>query len=223
MKAYGSLSSRLNRLMQALAVMTLVGLVGTALVPVQAYRLSFAIVLASVLAFLHLQAGRQVSRLQKAAVRDELTGLYNYRYFQWRLAEELGRARRYGSPVSLLIIDTDNFKEFNDRYGHLTGDRVLSSLARALVETVRETDCVSRYGGDEFVVILIETAEQEARSVAERIRRQVEDTSWVDGHTGRLTVSIGVAGYNGESEREFFQKADAGLFRAKTGGGNQVG
>ncbi len=157
---------------------------------------------------------------------DQLTGLHNYRFFQMTLEREVQRVKRYGTPLSLVIFDVDNFKQFNDRYGHLAGNRALVLVARALVSSVRDTDTVVRYGGEEFVAILPETTKTGALRVAERARRRVE-TGLVKisgGRSGVVTVSGGVAQFEvdaGTSE-ELVKKADRALYISKSRGKNMV-
>ncbi len=157
---------------------------------------------------------------------DQLTGLHNYRFFQMTLEREVQRVKRYGTPLSLVIFDIDNFKQFNDRYGHLAGNRALVLVARALVSSVRDTDTVVRYGGEEFVAILPETTKTGALRVAERARRRVETglVKFSGGRSGVVTVSGGVAQFEvdaGTSE-ELVKRADRALYISKSRGKNMV-
>ena len=113
------------------------------------------------------------ARLAQLAVTDGLTGLYNHRHFHERLALEVERSQRSGLPLSLLMLDVDHFKQFNDTFGHPAGDEVLRQLARVLADTRRANDVVARYGGEEFAVILVDTAKFTAAKVAERVRERV--------------------------------------------------
>ncbi len=171
------------------------------------------------------------SRLYKLtsrlSVTDELTGLYNYRYLQHRLAEEVERARRYQHEVSLLMIDTDQFKQFNDRFGHLTGDIALAELGRVLHHAVREVDVVCRYGGEEFAIVLPETDARGAYVAAENVRDKVREHRFCDEEgapESRLTVSIGLAAYPQHAVdcEELLREADDALYRAKHEGRDRV-
>jgi diguanylate cyclase (GGDEF)-like protein len=160
------------------------------------------------------------------SIVDELTDSYNYRYFIQKFQEEKKRAVRYSLPLSIIMIDIDWFKKFNDGYGHEIGNVVLRELAGVIKECIRDVDIFSRYGGEEFVVILPQTPLSEAQVIGERIRSQVEaaviDT--VTRGTVRITVSIGVSSYpeNGRSEEELITVADQALYRAKDSGKNLV-
>lgn len=167
---------------------------------------------------------RLTSRL---AVTDELTGLANYRHLQHRLDEELARASRYGKHLSLLMLDADDFKAFNDAYGHVTGDAALADLGSIIRSRVREVDVVARYGGEEFSVVLPETDAAGAFVVAEKIREAIELHRFVDseGHRScHLTVSIGLATFptHGHDKDAVLREADDALYHAKNGGKNRV-
>ena len=161
---------------------------------------------------------------------DELTGLNNRRHFFQRLEEELPRAKRYGHDISCIMLDIDHFKQVNDTYGHLTGDKVLMTLALLFATGFRETDVVARYGGEEIIILLPETDVEQARGVAEKIRAMVEEQDMTDdeGRTIRITASLGVAGLSPErlgsvSDPDALVKcADEALYRAKEGGRNRV-
>jgi diguanylate cyclase (GGDEF)-like protein len=164
---------------------------------------------------------------KRLAITDELTGLYNYRYLQQRLEDEIERARRFGRSVALLMIDADDFKQFNDTHGHIAGDRALAELGGVVRGQVREIDVVCRYGGEEFSVVLPETDEAGAFVVAEKVREAVAAHSFadVDGVRGHaLTISIGVAAYPGSSSDrdELLRQADEALYQAKSHGRNRV-
>jgi diguanylate cyclase (GGDEF)-like protein len=157
---------------------------------------------------------------------DDLTGLYNYRYFQVALEREVQRVRRYADSLSLVMFDIDDFKRFNDRHGHMAGNRVLARVARALERSVRESDCVARYGGEEFVMILPATPKTGALQVAERARRRLESapTPLAGGRAARVTLSAGVAqfGIDANSAEELVQRADHALYVSKSRGKNMV-
>lgn len=166
-------------------------------------------------------------RTQHLAVTDGLTGLYNHRQFRLMLKDEIIRARRYDKPMTLLMFDVDNFKAFNDRHGHLKGDRALVAVAEILRSAMRESDMVFRYGGEEFVVILPETVIDVALTAAERARRDIEEKSprYLNGELPQgVTVSVGVAAYprDGQDRDALLQVADALLYQAKREGKNRV-
>lgn len=165
------------------------------------------------------------ARLYRYAVTDEMTRLYNHRFFQQRLDEELMRADRYENHVSLLILDVDHFKKFNDTYGHPEGDRVLKTVARLLEKSVREVDIAARYGGEEFVVICPEKNGEGSLVPAERIRSAIENYDFrIDGKSVPITVSVGVACYpeQARSKAELIQKADYALYYSKSNGRNRA-
>jgi diguanylate cyclase (GGDEF)-like protein len=166
------------------------------------------------------------ARLAQLAVTDGLTGLYNHRHFHERIALEVERSQRSGLPLSLLMMDVDNFKQFNDSYGHPAGDEVLRQLARVLGDARRANDVVARYGGEEFAVILVDTAKFTAAKVAERIRDRVyaHDFSDAAPKAPRLSVSIGVATFpdDGPDAEALVRVSDAALYSAKRAGRNRV-
>jgi diguanylate cyclase (GGDEF)-like protein len=169
----------------------------------------------------------RTERLRVLSTHDSLTGLYNRAYFDERLYEELLRARRYGRPLSVGIVDIDRFKQVNDQYGHLSGDAVLRAFADHLRDSVRRTDIVARYGGEEFGLILPETTGEDAELKLERMRDQVESRTIPLPKLGRalnLTFSAGVASLPADGERaeELVTRADARLLAAKAGGRNRV-
>ena len=160
------------------------------------------------------------ARLKQLATHDGLTGLFNHRYFHERLATELDRADRYPEPFSILFIDVDYFKIYNDTNGHLKGDQLLKRLSALLLHSFRKTDVVARYGGDEFVVILTETGKQPAQQLADKFKQRVKSYAFDarDIMPGRcISVSIGCATYpeDGIDARTLLQKADEGLYADK--------
>ncbi len=168
-----------------------------------------------------------VAKLQKLAVTDGLTGLYNHRYFQEKWQEEVRRARRYDEPLSLLMIDLDEFKNYNDSLGHPQGDVLLHDVASHLEQSFREVDFVARYGGEEFVIILPSTSKGAAHPIAERIRKSLEDTPFPFRDvqpSGRVTASFGIAAWpeDGVHPWELLERADRALYAAKRTGRNRV-
>jgi len=173
-----------------------------------------------------IENARLYKMMEHSAYTDGLTGLYNHRYFQVRLQEELRRIKRNKSKLSLMMLDIDNFKNYNDTNGHPQGDWVLKELADILIQSVRAIDIVSRYGGEEFSVILPDTDSEDAFSVAERIRKNIEQSYFqVNGCDDKsITVSIGIACYPHQvsGKEELIKKADQALYQAKRQGRNQV-
>jgi diguanylate cyclase (GGDEF)-like protein len=165
--------------------------------------------------------------LEKLSVTDGLTGLYNHRYFQERLGEEIIRGGQYHYPVSLIIFDIDHFKRYNDTYGHPMGDEALKKIADILRSTTRKTDIPARYGGEEIAVILPKTDKEKAITVAERMRKAVSKCDFVqdDGTpTRKITLSAGVASYpqDADIKKELVGLADKALYAAKDKGRNRV-
>jgi diguanylate cyclase (GGDEF)-like protein len=168
---------------------------------------------------------RILEQARASALVDDLTGLHNFRYFQERLQAEVKRARRYSSPLSLLMVDTDDFKSFNDARGHLAGNVALRRLARVLDRTVREVDVVTRYGGEEFALLLPNTAKAAAQRVGEKVRAAVEKAGIGRDKPGPgLLVSIGLATLPGDAVdgTDLVEKADQALYVAKSQGKNRV-
>ena len=169
---------------------------------------------------------RARTRLQELAVRDDLTGLFNFRYLHTRLHEEFKRAERYREPLACAMVDVDGFKRFNDDYGHDVGDQVIRLVAERLQEALREIDVVARYGGDEFLLILPSTHFSGALTVADRTWRSVSERPFdVNGVPLRVTCSIGVALYPSRdvtSKDELLKAADAALYQAKDEGRNRI-
>jgi len=159
--------------------------------------------------------------LERLSITDDLTTLFNRRYVMEALANEVRRARRLEHPFTLLMLDVDHFKEYNDAYGHLAGDAALARVATILKESTRDVDCAARYGGEEFVVLLPETEAAGATETAQRIQARLARDEQVGG---KLTLSVGVAQFpeDGESPEELLAGADAALYQAKREGRNRV-
>ncbi len=164
---------------------------------------------------------------EASAYRDELTGLCNFRHFRDHLAREIHRSERFGLPLSVIMIDIDDFKHYNDTNGHEAGNEALVALSGLLVKSLRRIDIPARYGGEEFVVILPSTSKPSALRIAERTRRRIESHSFPHAASqpgGRITVSMGIASYPADSgdASDLVRHADSALYVAKTLGKNQV-
>ena len=167
------------------------------------------------------------TKRHQLAITDGLTGLFNHRYFHEKWREEIKRSERYGEPVTLIIMDVDNFKNYNDRRGHPQGDVLLRDLAMLLEQSCREVDVVSRYGGEEFAIILPRTGKPDAARLAERIRSRIESSPFPHREVqpgGRLTCSFGLAAFpeHGATASTVLERSDQALYAAKQGGRNQV-
>ncbi len=173
----------------------------------------------------HAAIAIQNAMLYEQAIHDGLTSLYAHTFFQNYLEQEIRKAKRYQTPLSLLMIDIDHFKRFNDTYGHPAGDTVLVNIARLLKQAIRGADIAARYGGEEFTLILPETDAKGAYLLAERLRKKVEAFDFLKEKKKRvkITTSIGVAGYRKGMRREvLIGQADQALYRAKREGRNRV-
>ncbi len=177
-------------------------------------------------AFLFEQVEDEKSRLEKLAITDYLTGIYNVRYFSHRIIEEFSRSARYGLPIGCLMFDIDFFKRINDVYGHKTGDRVLREFAQLLKKRSRKSDVLARYGGEEFILLLPQTSREGAIREAERLRESVRDHGFrsLRSKTG-ITVSVGVAVFPHNAVKthdDLIAFADQALFTAKNTGRDRV-
>jgi diguanylate cyclase (GGDEF)-like protein len=175
-------------------------------------------------AALALDNRRLAKDLQKLAITDDLTQVYNYRYLKTSLRRELKRAARFRQELSVIMIDVDNLKTYNDVNGHLRGSYLLKDLAGLCVEQVRSFDILAKYGGDEFTIILPQTNRQGAIVVAERVRCAVDEHAFALAPRGRITVSLGVATFpeDGQDPLGLLQAADHALYLAKRRGRNRV-
>jgi diguanylate cyclase (GGDEF)-like protein len=173
-------------------------------------------------AFLFAQVEDEKTRLEKLAITDYLTGIYNIRYFYHRIIEEFSRSERYVMPISCLMLDIDYFKKINDTYGHKIGDMVLKEFAQQLKKYTRKIDVLARYGGEEFIIMLPQTSDQGAVIEAERIRNSIKlhkfkSLKYRDG----ITISIGISSYPNEkitTHDELISAADDALYEAKNSG-----
>lgn len=164
-----------------------------------------------------LQEAKQKQAYQQLSILDGLTNVYNYRYFHESIEKEISRAERYNQFFSLLMVDIDDFKKYNDTHGHLFGDRLLKQIALSLKEAVRAADTVFRYGGDEFIILLPMTTKEQALKAAERLQNVIKQNF-------PLTISIGISNFpedRGDKE-SIIKKADLALYQAKHSGRNKV-
>jgi len=184
-----------------------------------------------VLRDLYEEKVKEIEQMREEAVLlsyiDDLTGIYNHRFFIQQLTMEVERQKRYPTPLSLLMIDIDFFKHYNDTNGHLAGDQALKAIAMLIQHGVRQTDIVARYGGEEFSAILINAGKEDARRIAERVRRNVAETRFPNESfqpNGDLTVSIGIGTFSSSvpTLTDLIREADNALYRAKRAGRNRV-
>ncbi len=178
---------------------------------------------------LRIRRAYDLEHTRRMANTDGLTGLYNHRYLQERLTQEIERAERYERPLSVIMADLDHFKSFNDAYGHPRGDELLIAVARTLRQLSRASDILARYGGEEFTLVLPETSAADALVLAERVRQCVaaldlgEAPATRRGAETGVTLSLGVASHaHGGSKEDLIEAADVALYRAKHGGRDQV-
>jgi two-component system cell cycle response regulator len=164
--------------------------------------------------------------MKTLAVTDSLTGLYNHNFFYTRLEEEFNRALRYNTTLSIIMMDIDDFKKINDTYGHRTGDMVLKEMANVIRKLVRKTDVVSRYGGEEFAIILPHTNLEGAEEEADRIRENILKHEYPGLSKQTISVSLGVAAYAQKgaiiNSGDLVNLADTALYEAKRSGKNRV-
>ena len=170
-----------------------------------------------------IQNAHYVERVKQLAYLDGLTGIFNRRFFELRIMEEIERARRYGTGMAVIMADIDGFKRLNDEFGHLLGDEVLRQVSSLFHQQLRKIDVVCRYGGEEFAILLTQTNAQQAILIAEKLRRSVENFQF-PGVPRTVTISAGVAAFpaHGKSRDEMIRAADNGLYAAKQAGRNRV-
>ncbi len=172
-----------------------------------------------------LRIQQLVQMLAQKAQIDGLTGLWNRAFFDRRWAEEVSRVARHSRPLSVAIIDIDHFKSVNDTFGHPAGDAVIQGLAKILQRESRASDVACRYGGEEFALVMPDTAPQDGAIVCERIRKALEDTAWSRHPERRITASFGLSGTTGQAvitPEAWLESADKGLYTSKKGGRNRV-
>lgn len=166
-----------------------------------------------------IENARYLQKIEELTIKDDVTGLFNSRYLHRALEQEVIRAQRYKEHFSLIFIDIDHFKVVNDTYGHLIGSRLLKEVAEVIKKTLRETDIATRYGGDEFVLILPETTKENAYKVAKRLRENINSTNFIssDGINVKITASYGIATYpvDATDRLELLKLADQAMYRVK--------
>lgn len=173
----------------------------------------------------HISLALENNRLYEISVLDGLTNIYNRRYLEQRLMEEVAYSKRYTKPLSVVLLDIDFFKNLNDTYGHQAGDHVLKTVSELLSDALREYDVVARYGGEEFAIVLPTTPKQKSATIAERLRVGVSEYDFrFKDHKIRCSISLGVASFpeDGKDPESLIAAADAALYRAKESGRNQV-
>ncbi len=170
-----------------------------------------------------IQNAHYIERVKQLAYLDGLTGIFNRRFFELRIMEEIERARRYETGMAVIMTDIDQFKRLNDEFGHLLGDEVLRQVSSIFHQQVRKIDVVCRYGGEEFALLLTQTTAEQAMAVAEKLRKMVEIWQF-PGVPRTITISAGVAAFSmhGRTRDEIVRAADSGLYAAKQGGRNRV-
>lgn len=190
--------------------------------PIQVFSLLFPVILSVVFGLTGAVFQQHINWLQKQSIHDGLTHLYDHSYFREELKKRINEGSRYEKTFCLAIFDIDHFKDFNDEYGHQTGDRILEQIAQLLMNTTRDSDIVSRYGGEEFAVILPETKLDEALQLAERIRLAVQNHDF--GIPKQLTISGGVSEFPSDetTDSELIELADTRLYEAKESGRNMI-
>jgi diguanylate cyclase (GGDEF)-like protein len=200
------------------------------LVPAAYFLGGYFVVLVTIVSLQIARDVRRVAVLEEQSITDPLMGVYNRRHLERRLEEEMGKALRYGLPLAALLLDIDHFKTINDEHGHAVGDQVLRALGNLMLEAVRKADIVTRYGGEEILVLAPHTSLSEGRLLAERLRAGVASKPLVagsrtkDGRPLHATVSIGVAalGPDIKDAPALLKAADDALYRAKREGRNRV-
>ncbi len=170
-----------------------------------------------------IQNAHYVERVKQLAYLDGLTGIFNRRFFELRIMEEIERARRFGTGMAVIMADIDQFKKLNDEFGHLLGDEVLRQVSSLFHQQVRKIDVVCRYGGEEFAILLTQTNAAQAIAVGEKLRKLVEGYQF-PGVPRTVTISAGVAAFptHGRTRDEMIRAADNGLYAAKQAGRNRV-
>jgi diguanylate cyclase (GGDEF)-like protein len=159
----------------------------------------------------HKKLLKRIAELEELVMVDDMTGLYNYRYFKEAFTNEIARAKRYDRPLSLIVVDVNGLKKVNDELGHNFGNIAIVNVSIVLRENTRKTNSVCRYGGDEFVVILPETTNKQAKALADRLKKKVKTFQ------DEVTISVGVASYpeNAKTVKGLFNYADRRMYKDK--------
>lgn len=183
--------------------------------------------LISTLAAASMARAKMLESTRLIAITDDLTGLYNHRHLVQQLSVEIARTQRYSRPLALVMLDIDHFKQYNDTHGHLKGNDVLRKIGEIIRQNIRQTDIAARYGGEEFSVIMPETSALTGKTIAERLRKQIESYPFKgkgSQSNGRITASFGIAAYpeNAASTHELINETDRALYQAKEAGRNQT-
>lgn len=189
------------------------------------YSLAISLVLLTLIGSVAAYIYRLNRKIKEQAIRDPLTGLYNRRYLAETLPREIARAQREMTPLSLVIIDLDHFKDVNDTYGHAAGDMVLQNIATCLVGSIRQNDFVCRYGGEEFIIVMSGISMDKAYARMEACRKEIQNMmTTYNNHTISITISAGISMFNshGKLEDELLKAADDALYKSKTNGRNQI-
>jgi diguanylate cyclase (GGDEF)-like protein len=170
------------------------------------------------------QLQSDLNRYKNESIQDHMTGLYNRKYMDMKLAEEIDRFKRMGTPFSIVMADIDKFKNVNDTYGHQVGDQVLKHMAQLIKENIRKTDFAFRYGGEEFMMMLVNADTRNATHVSEMIRKKLEATNFsLKDCSFNVTASFGIAQFKPEDTAESAIKlADERLYTAKQSGRNKI-
>jgi diguanylate cyclase (GGDEF)-like protein len=170
-----------------------------------------------------IQNAHYVERVKQLAYLDGLTGIFNRRFFELRIMEEIERARRYGTGMAVIMADIDEFKRLNDEFGHVLGDEVLRQVSSLFHQLLRKVDVVCRYGGEEFGILLTQVSAEQAMAVAEKLRKMVEEWQF-PGVPRTVTISAGTATFpqNGTTRDGLVRAADGALYAAKQAGRNKV-
>ncbi|OLO39009.1 hypothetical protein BTR23_10745 [Alkalihalophilus pseudofirmus] len=176
-----------------------------------------------IITFYVIQNEKTIKEIQELTLIDQLTGVYNRRYFDLYMEKAIPLSERTGTPFHLIILDIDFFKKINDSYGHTFGDEVLKTLAQTVQNNLRGSDGLVRIGGEEFAILIPETTTEDCQFVAERVRQVVETMGCIyKGNKISVTISMGIAQYTGESINQLYEKADYALYKSKENGRNQI-
>jgi diguanylate cyclase (GGDEF)-like protein len=207
--------------MRTIGVMSFTDRVGGGAFDNDAVKLFQAIAPQLAVAIDHAALRERAGEFEQLSVTDTLTGLMNRRYIEARLLEEIRRSNRSGAPMSFLMLDVDNFKSYNDEFGHPAGDDALKLVGHVIRQTLRGADVAARFGGEEFSILLPETTADESSAIAERIRANIQNTQFPHR---RVTASIGIASCSAELcvSADLISAADKALYQAKRNGRNRV-